>query len=93
MMLQPAPTCCFCDSQGQLNDTINLQLLDDATPEDKDEYTVSLSNIKTFGNAGLNSQSLFKIGQQCDVPLTPAQVLRRQAMLPWIRKTGSRSSQ
>lgn len=51
MMLQPVPTHCFCDSQGQLNDTIDLHLLDDATPEDKDEYTVSLSNIKTFGKA------------------------------------------
>lgn len=94
-----ALTRCFCDSQGQLNDTIDLQLLDDATPEDKDEYTVFLSNIKTFGKAGLNRQSLFEIGQhccvvtQCDVPFTPAQVFRRQAMLPWICKTGSRSSQ
>lgn len=60
MMLQLAPTRCFCDSQGQLNNTIDLLLLDDATPEDKDEYIVSLSNIKTFGEAGLMSQSLFK---------------------------------
>eukprot|EP00064_Thunnus_orientalis_P005520 superscaffoldBa00000542_g5534 len=37
--------------QGKLNDTIDLQLLDDATPEDKDEYKVSLSNIQTFGVA------------------------------------------
>lgn len=71
---------CFCDSQGQLNGTIDLQLLDDATPEDKAEYTVSLSNIRTFGKACLNSPSLFKISQQSsvvtqrDVPLTPAQV-------------------
>lgn len=36
-------------SQGQLNETIVLQLLEDATPEDKDEYRVLLSNIKTFG--------------------------------------------
>ncbi|XP_061584932.1 adhesion G-protein coupled receptor V1 [Cololabis saira] len=36
-------------SEGELNDTIVLQLLDDATPEDKDEYRVLLSNIKTFG--------------------------------------------
>lgn len=36
--------------QGKLNDTIVLQLLDDATPEDKNEYKVSLSNIQTFGN-------------------------------------------
>ncbi|XP_031160888.2 adhesion G-protein coupled receptor V1 isoform X2 [Sander lucioperca] len=34
---------------GKLNDTIVLQLLDDATPENKDEYKVSLSNIQTFG--------------------------------------------
>ena len=60
MMLRPTPTRCFCDSQGQLNDTIDLQLLDDATPEDKDEYTVFLSNIKTFGKAGFNRQSFFK---------------------------------
>uniref|UniRef100_A0A3P8WCF8 Adhesion G-protein coupled receptor V1 n=1 Tax=Cynoglossus semilaevis TaxID=244447 RepID=A0A3P8WCF8_CYNSE len=32
-----------------LNNTIVLQLLDDATPEDKDEYKVSLSNIETSG--------------------------------------------
>ncbi|XP_074494393.1 adhesion G-protein coupled receptor V1 [Sebastes fasciatus] len=36
-------------TEGELNDTIVLQLLDDATPEDKDEYKVSLSNIQTFG--------------------------------------------
>lgn len=39
-------TCLF---QGELNSTIVLHLLDDATPENKDEYTVSLSNIQTFG--------------------------------------------
>ncbi|KAM7416521.1 hypothetical protein PAMA_018533 [Pampus argenteus] len=38
-------------TEGKLNDTIDLQLLDDATPEDKDEYKVSLSNILTFGVA------------------------------------------
>ncbi|XP_044225055.1 adhesion G-protein coupled receptor V1 isoform X2 [Thunnus albacares] len=38
-------------AEGKLNDTIDLQLLDDATPEDKDEYKVSLSNIQTFGVA------------------------------------------
>ncbi|XP_041793349.1 adhesion G-protein coupled receptor V1 isoform X2 [Chelmon rostratus] len=36
-------------TEGELNDTIVLQLLDDATPEDKDEYKVYLSNIQTFG--------------------------------------------
>ncbi|KAM9393782.1 adhesion G-protein coupled receptor V1 [Pholidichthys leucotaenia] len=36
-------------AQGQLNETIVLQLFDDATPEDKDEYKVSLSTIQTFG--------------------------------------------
>ncbi|XP_069555964.1 adhesion G-protein coupled receptor V1 [Brachyistius frenatus] len=36
-------------TEGELNDTIVLQLLDDATPEDKDEYKVSLSHIQTFG--------------------------------------------
>ena len=40
----------MCLLQGELNDTIVLQLLDDATPEDKYEYKVSLSNIQTFGN-------------------------------------------
>lgn len=40
-------------SQGELNDTIVLQLLDDATPEDKDEYKVSLNNIQTFGDASV----------------------------------------
>lgn len=100
MMLQPALTRCFCYSQGQLNDTIELQLLDDATPEDKDEYKVFLSNIKTFGKAGLNSPSwVFKIVQQCyvasqcDVPLTPAQAFRLQVTLPWICRTGRQSSQ
>ncbi|KAM7391822.1 hypothetical protein PAMP_022479 [Pampus punctatissimus] len=38
-------------TEGKLNDTIDIQLLDDATPEDKDEYKVSLSNILTFGVA------------------------------------------
>ncbi|XP_056157733.1 adhesion G-protein coupled receptor V1 isoform X2 [Lampris incognitus] len=36
-------------TQGELNDTIVLQLLEDATPEDKDEYKVVLSNLRTFG--------------------------------------------
>ncbi|KAM3842448.1 adhesion G-protein coupled receptor V1-like, partial [Diretmus argenteus] len=36
-------------TQGELNDTIVVQLLDDATPEDKDEYKVILSNIRTYG--------------------------------------------
>uniref|UniRef100_A0A667Y0L3 Adhesion G-protein coupled receptor V1 n=1 Tax=Myripristis murdjan TaxID=586833 RepID=A0A667Y0L3_9TELE len=36
-------------TQGELNDTIVLQLLDDVTPEDKDEYKVVLSNVQTFG--------------------------------------------
>lgn len=39
----------MCLLQGELNDTIVLQLLDDATPENKAEYTVSLSNIQTYG--------------------------------------------
>ncbi|XP_045890437.1 adhesion G-protein coupled receptor V1 [Micropterus dolomieu] len=38
-------------TEGELNDTIVLQLLDDVTPEDKDEYKVSLSNIQTSGVA------------------------------------------
>uniref|UniRef100_A0A3B4V3U8 Adhesion G-protein coupled receptor V1 n=1 Tax=Seriola dumerili TaxID=41447 RepID=A0A3B4V3U8_SERDU len=36
-------------TERELNDTIVLELLDDATPEDKDEYKVSLSSIQTFG--------------------------------------------
>ncbi|XP_026199339.1 adhesion G-protein coupled receptor V1 [Anabas testudineus] len=36
-------------TEGKLNDTIVLQLLDDATPENKAEYKVSLSNIRTYG--------------------------------------------
>lgn len=39
----------MCLLQGELNDTIVLQLLDDATPENKAEYEVSLSNIQTYG--------------------------------------------
>ncbi|XP_036383544.1 LOW QUALITY PROTEIN: adhesion G-protein coupled receptor V1 [Megalops cyprinoides] len=36
-------------SEGSLNDTVVLQLLDDAAPEDKEEYRVTLSNIRTQG--------------------------------------------
>ncbi|XP_014844179.1 PREDICTED: G-protein coupled receptor 98 isoform X1 [Poecilia mexicana] len=36
-------------SEGQLNGTIVLQLMDDATPENQDQYRVSLSNLQTFG--------------------------------------------
>ncbi|XP_060927102.1 adhesion G-protein coupled receptor V1 [Limanda limanda] len=36
-------------TERELNTTIVLQLLDDATPEDMDEYKVSLSNIQTLG--------------------------------------------
>lgn len=47
----PADVLWFCCLlQGQLNKTILLQLLDDATPENKAEYRVLLSNIQTFGN-------------------------------------------
>ncbi|XP_029685938.1 LOW QUALITY PROTEIN: adhesion G-protein coupled receptor V1 [Takifugu rubripes] len=45
-------------TKGQLNDTIHLELLDDATPEDKDEYKVSLSDIKTFGVASSGHATL-----------------------------------
>ncbi|KAK2837424.1 hypothetical protein Q5P01_014636 [Channa striata] len=38
-------------TEKELNDTIVLQLLDDATPENNDEYKVSLFNIQTFGVA------------------------------------------
>ncbi|XP_067377863.1 adhesion G-protein coupled receptor V1 isoform X2 [Channa argus] len=38
-------------TEGELNDAIVLQLLDDATPENNDEYKVSLFNIQTFGVA------------------------------------------
>ncbi|XP_019908355.3 adhesion G-protein coupled receptor V1 isoform X2 [Esox lucius] len=36
-------------TQGTLNTTIDLQLLDDPTPEEKEEYKVVLSNIRTYG--------------------------------------------
>ncbi|KAF7200055.1 adhesion G-protein coupled receptor V1 isoform X2 [Nothobranchius furzeri] len=36
-------------TKGQLNNTIVLQLLDDATPENQDKYRVALSNMQTFG--------------------------------------------
>ncbi|XP_062238571.1 adhesion G-protein coupled receptor V1 [Platichthys flesus] len=38
-------------TEREVNTTIVLQLLDDATPEDTDEYKVSLSNIQTLGVA------------------------------------------
>ncbi|KAF3695921.1 Monogenic audiogenic seizure susceptibility protein 1 -like protein [Channa argus] len=38
-------------AREELNDAIVLQLLDDATPENNDEYKVSLFNIQTFGVA------------------------------------------
>uniref|UniRef100_A0A3B4ZW94 Adhesion G-protein coupled receptor V1 n=1 Tax=Stegastes partitus TaxID=144197 RepID=A0A3B4ZW94_9TELE len=49
-------------TEGKLNETIVVELLDDATPEDKDEYKVSLSKIQTFGvvvtgHAALDVQS------------------------------------
>uniref|UniRef100_A0A3Q2PRU9 Adhesion G-protein coupled receptor V1 n=1 Tax=Fundulus heteroclitus TaxID=8078 RepID=A0A3Q2PRU9_FUNHE len=45
--VQTAGTLFF--SEGQLNYTIVLQLMDDATPENQDQYRVSLSNLQTFG--------------------------------------------
>ncbi|XP_061116243.1 adhesion G-protein coupled receptor V1 [Conger conger] len=36
-------------TEGMLNDTIALQLSEDGAPEDKEEYTVTLSNIRTQG--------------------------------------------
>ncbi|XP_077417871.1 adhesion G-protein coupled receptor V1 isoform X3 [Vanacampus margaritifer] len=38
-------------NEGQLNDTIVLQLLDDVTPEDRAEYNIFLTDIQTFGVA------------------------------------------
>uniref|UniRef100_A0A3B5LER5 Adhesion G-protein coupled receptor V1 n=1 Tax=Xiphophorus couchianus TaxID=32473 RepID=A0A3B5LER5_9TELE len=38
-------------NEGQLNGTVVLQLMDDATPENQDQYRVSLSNLRTFGVA------------------------------------------
>ncbi|KAJ8006188.1 hypothetical protein DPEC_G00125640 [Dallia pectoralis] len=35
--------------QGTLNTTIDLQLLDDTTPEERVEYRVVLSNVRTYG--------------------------------------------
>ncbi|XP_066512530.1 adhesion G-protein coupled receptor V1-like [Hoplias malabaricus] len=52
----PQPSLTFMDisgilffSEGMLNDTIVLQLLDDGTPEEREEYRVVLSNIQTKG--------------------------------------------
>ncbi|KAL0979759.1 hypothetical protein UPYG_G00189270 [Umbra pygmaea] len=36
-------------NQGMLNTTVDLQLLEDATPEEKEEYRVTMSNIRTYG--------------------------------------------
>ncbi|XP_062873808.1 adhesion G-protein coupled receptor V1 [Trichomycterus rosablanca] len=36
-------------TEGMLNDSLVLQLLDDSTPEEREEYKVSLSNIQTMG--------------------------------------------
>uniref|UniRef100_A0A3P8TGE6 Adhesion G-protein coupled receptor V1 n=1 Tax=Amphiprion percula TaxID=161767 RepID=A0A3P8TGE6_AMPPE len=36
-------------TEGKLNETIVVELLNDATPEDREEYKVTLSNIQTFG--------------------------------------------
>nr|XP_057927104.1 adhesion G-protein coupled receptor V1 isoform X2 [Doryrhamphus excisus] len=44
--------------EGELNATIVLQLVDDVTPEDKDEYKISLTNIQTFGLAVTGYASL-----------------------------------
>lgn len=35
--------------QGMLNNTIVLKLLEDTTPEEREEYRVILSNIQTKG--------------------------------------------
>ncbi|XP_072520807.1 adhesion G-protein coupled receptor V1 isoform X2 [Salminus brasiliensis] len=52
----PRPSLAFVDtsgvlffSEGVLNDTVVLQLLDDSTPEEREEYRVVLSNIQTKG--------------------------------------------
>ncbi|XP_030633613.1 adhesion G-protein coupled receptor V1 [Chanos chanos] len=52
----PRTALTFADSsgilfftEGMLNDTVVLQLLDDSTPEEREEYTVTLSNIRTEG--------------------------------------------
>ncbi|XP_036069486.1 adhesion G-protein coupled receptor V1 isoform X2 [Oryzias melastigma] len=54
-------------TKGQLNETIVLQLLEDATPEDKDEYRVLLSNIKTFGVAVTGHAALDVQGREAVV--------------------------
>ncbi|XP_037536594.1 adhesion G-protein coupled receptor V1 [Nematolebias whitei] len=48
-------------TEGQQNKTILLQLLDDATPENKDEYRVLLSNIQTFGVGETGRAALINI--------------------------------
>ncbi|XP_017551078.2 adhesion G-protein coupled receptor V1 isoform X2 [Pygocentrus nattereri] len=52
----PQPSLTFVDisgvlffSEGMLNDSVVLQLLEDGTPEEREEYRVVLSNIQTKG--------------------------------------------
>ncbi|XP_034025926.1 adhesion G-protein coupled receptor V1 isoform X1 [Thalassophryne amazonica] len=50
--------------KGQLNGTIVLELLKDATPQDKDQYKVALYNIQTFGVAVTGHASLDVQGRE-----------------------------
>uniref|UniRef100_A0A8C5D7Y0 Adhesion G-protein coupled receptor V1 n=1 Tax=Gouania willdenowi TaxID=441366 RepID=A0A8C5D7Y0_GOUWI len=59
-------------TEGELNKTIALQLLDDATPEDQDEFKVSLSNIQTFGKYCFLNLFASNIGLRQFLPWTPA---------------------
>ncbi|XP_026177361.1 adhesion G-protein coupled receptor V1 isoform X2 [Mastacembelus armatus] len=51
-------------TERELNETVDLQLLDDATPENKDEYKVNLSNVKTFGVVVTGQAALDVLGSE-----------------------------
>ncbi|XP_049326601.1 adhesion G-protein coupled receptor V1 isoform X2 [Astyanax mexicanus] len=70
----PQPTLTFVDtsgvlffSEGELNDTIVLQLLDDSAPEEREEYRVVLSNIQTKDVTATGVAALDVQGRECVV--------------------------
>ncbi|XP_053084899.1 adhesion G-protein coupled receptor V1 isoform X1 [Pangasianodon hypophthalmus] len=54
-------------TERMLNDTIVLQLLDDGTPEDREEYRVFLSNIQTKGVTATGEAALDAEGREAVV--------------------------
>ncbi|MCI4392676.1 hypothetical protein PGIGA_G00148550 [Pangasianodon gigas] len=54
-------------TERMLNDTIVLQLLDDGTPEDREEYRVILSNIQTKGVTATGEAALDAEGRMAVV--------------------------